>query len=60
MDWYPIRVTTHVRTYAFGDRLIPEMLGKTGLPEGVVAETWEISDYQDTTGTVTNGSLAGR
>ena len=25
-----------------------------------MAETWEISDYQDTTGTVTNGELAGR
>jgi mannose-6-phosphate isomerase len=60
MEWYPIIVTAHVRTYVFGERLIPDMLGKTGLPEGVVAETWEISDYQETTGTVTNGSLAGR
>jgi mannose-6-phosphate isomerase len=60
MKWYPIKLTPHIRTYAFGERLIPEMLGKTGLPEGVVAETWEISDYADTTGTVTNGELAGR
>ena len=60
MKWYPIKLTAHVRTYAFGERLIPEMLGKTGVPDGVVAETWEISDYQDTTGTVTNGELAGR
>ena len=60
MKWYPIKLTAHVRSYSFGERLIPEMLGKTGVPDGIVAETWEISDYQDTTGTVTNGELAGR
>jgi mannose-6-phosphate isomerase len=60
MNWYPIMLTAHVRTYAFGERLIPEMLGKVDVPDGVVAETWEISDYLDTTGTVTNGSLAGK
>ena len=60
MDWYPLKLTTHVRSYAFGERLIPEQLGKAGLPEGVVAETWEVSDYRDTTGTVTNGALAGK
>lgn len=57
---YPIKLTVHVRTYAFGERLIPERLGKSGVPEGVVAETWEISDYRDTTGTVTNGEYQGQ
>jgi len=57
---YPIKLTPHIRTYAFGERLIPERLGKAGLPEGVVAETWEVSDYRDTTGTVVNGEFAGR
>jgi mannose-6-phosphate isomerase len=60
MEWYPIKLTAHIRTYAFGERLIPERLGKTDLPEGVVAETWEISDYADATGRVRNGALAGR
>ncbi len=60
MDWYPLKLTAHVRTYAFGARLIPERLGKAGVPDGVVAETWEISDYRDTTAVVTNGALAGR
>jgi mannose-6-phosphate isomerase len=60
MHWYPIKLTAHVRSYAFGARLIPERLGKTAVPAGIVAETWEISDYRDTTGTVTNGPLAGR
>ncbi len=60
MEWYPIKLTAHVRTYNFGERLIPQRLGKAGLPDGVVAETWEISDYRETTGQVTNGALAGR
>src|SRR5918993_738638 len=60
MNWYPLKLTPHVRTYAFGERLIPDMLGKTGVPEGVVAETWEVSDYRDTTGTVLNGEHTGR
>src|SRR5919199_2388774 len=60
MQTYPIKLTYHVRSYHFGERLIPELLGKRDAPEGVVAETWEISDYKDTTGTVKNGPYAGR
>jgi mannose-6-phosphate isomerase len=60
VDAYPIKLSYHVRDYYFGERLIPVMLGKNDAPDGVVAETWEISDYQETTGTVTNGPYAGR
>lgn len=60
MERYPLKLTFHVRQYAFGERLIPEMLGKVGVPEGVVAETWEISDYRDAPAAVTNGAYAGR
>ncbi|HVA89611.1 MAG TPA: type I phosphomannose isomerase catalytic subunit [Chloroflexota bacterium] len=60
MKWYPLKLTVHIRTYAFGERLIPEKLGKPDLPEGRVAETWEVSDYRETTGTVRNGALAGQ
>jgi mannose-6-phosphate isomerase len=60
MDWYPIKLTSHVRHYKFGERLIPERLGKSGVPGGIIAETWEISDYRDTAGTVTNGALEGK
>ena len=31
MEWSPIRMTYHVRTYQFGERLIPQMLGKQGV-----------------------------
>ena len=60
MNCYPIKLTYNVRAYAFGERLIPEIIGKKNVPDGVVAETWEISDYRETTGTVTNGEYVGR
>ena len=60
MNCYPIKLTYHVRTYAFGERLIPDLIGKKDVPDGVVAETWEVSDYHETTGMVTNGEYAGR
>ncbi len=60
MNWYPIKLTAYTNEYVFGGRLIHERLGKRGLPDSIVAETWEISDYQDKTGTVTNGNLANK
>lgn len=40
--------------------MIPDMLGKRDAPDGVVAETWEVSDHRDARSTVTNGEYAGR
>ena len=59
MNPYPLKLSAHVRTYYFGERLIPDRLGKVDVPEGRVAETWEISDYRDTSGIVRNGEFAG-
>ncbi|WP_227789154.1 MULTISPECIES: hypothetical protein [unclassified Nodularia (in: cyanobacteria)] len=42
MDWYLLKLTTHIQKYTFGERLIPERLGKGSLPSGIVAETWEV------------------
>lgn len=58
MKWYPLKLTFHVNTYNFGERLIADRLGKRGLPAGRVAETWEISGYEGKSGAVTNGPLA--
>ena len=60
MNLYPIKLTFHVNSYLFAERLIAERLGKPGLPKGKVAETWEISGYKDKSGTVINGRLAGQ
>jgi mannose-6-phosphate isomerase len=59
MDLYPIKLTFHINPYIFGERRIADLLGKRGLPEGKIAETWEISSYKDKSGIVTNGRLAG-
>lgn len=56
---YPLQLTFAVRRYAFGERRIAELLGKTGLPDGVVAETWEVSDHADEPALVDNGPYAG-
>ena len=56
---YPLLLTTGLRRYAFGARAIAERLGHAGLPDGVVAETWEMSDHDDEPATVTNGAYRG-
>jgi mannose-6-phosphate isomerase len=43
----------------FGGHALARRLGKTGLPDWAVAETWEVSDVDGMVGVVTNGDLAG-
>ncbi|MEV5551100.1 type I phosphomannose isomerase catalytic subunit [Streptomyces sp. NPDC052309] len=60
MDWHPLRLTTPVKQHVFGGRALADCLGRTGLPEGPVAETWEVSDVDGEASTVVDGPLAGR
>ena len=59
MRWYPLRLTISVRHYVFGGRAIPEKVGKPGMPDGRIAETWEVNDEEGGNATVIDGSLAG-
>ncbi|WP_051846937.1 type I phosphomannose isomerase catalytic subunit [Streptomyces sp. NRRL F-5053] len=59
-DWCPLRLTTPVARHVFGGRAIPDRLGRTGLPDGPVAETWEVSDVEGAGAEVVGGPLAGR
>ena len=59
-DAYPLLLTHGIRHYAFGARLIPDRLGKERLPDGVIAETWEVSDHDDEPAVVLNGAYRGR
>lgn len=59
MRWYPLRLTTSVRHYVFGGRAIPEKVGKPGMPDGRIAETWEVNGEEGGNATVIDGSLAG-
>ncbi len=60
MLWSPIELTTHHRFYAFGGTQMRELLYKPDLPEGALAESWEVSDYADTTATVFRGPMKGK
>ncbi|MFD0683258.1 class I mannose-6-phosphate isomerase [Actinomadura fibrosa] len=59
MDWHPLRLTTPVKAHVFGGRAIADRLGRTGLPPGRVAETWEVSDVDGEGAEVADGPLAG-
>lgn len=59
MNAYPLKLTTPIATHIFGGQRIREQLGKAGLPDTRVAETWEISDVDGMIASVTNGELAG-
>lgn len=57
---YPLRLSYALRRYAFGGRAIETRLGKAGLPAGVIAETWEVSDHGSEPALVLNGAYRGR
>ena len=59
MSLPPLRLTAPPRPLVFGGHAIAQQLGKAGLPDWAVAETWEVSDVDGTVGVVTNGDLAG-
>jgi mannose-6-phosphate isomerase class I len=59
MDWYPLRLSFRVRLLVFGGREIERRLGKEGLPDWPVAETWEVSDVDGYVAEIRNGPLAG-
>jgi len=55
---YPLKFVECIRRYGFGGRRIPEYFGKE-LPDGIIAETWEITDHGEDVSIVRNGPLAG-
>ncbi|SDQ08296.1 class I mannose-6-phosphate isomerase [Quadrisphaera sp. DSM 44207] len=59
MNWYPLRLTTPAKPLVFGDHVIARRLGKRGIPDWGIGETWECTDVDGDNGDVTNGSLAG-
>ncbi|MBV9095542.1 MAG: mannose-6-phosphate isomerase [Streptosporangiaceae bacterium] len=58
-DWQPLRLTVRFRRLVFGGRVIADRLGKPGLPDGPVAETWEVSDVDGYVAEVRGGPLRG-
>ncbi len=59
IDWYPLRLTSTARPMVFGGHAIARELGKRGLPDWALGETWEVSDVDGYAATVAAGALAG-
>ncbi|HRX41654.1 MAG TPA: class I mannose-6-phosphate isomerase, partial [Clostridia bacterium] len=56
--YYPLLFEPLYKDYIWGGRRL-ENLGKK-LPEGIVAESWEIACHPSGMGVVSNGPLKGR
>ncbi|NIZ91621.1 mannose-6-phosphate isomerase [Kineococcus rubinsiae] len=57
MIWYPLRLATSSRSDDLGGRAIADVLGRSGLPDGPVLDSSEVSD--DAGALVSEGVLAG-
>lgn len=56
----PLRFTPVYQPYIWGGEKLRTMLGRTDTPDGIVAESWEISAREDGMGVVAEGPLAGK
>lgn len=56
----PLRFTPVYQPYIWGGDKLRTMLGRTDTPDGIVAESWEISAREDGMGVVAEGPLAGK
>lgn len=57
---YPLRLSVTAKPLVFGGHALARRLGKRGIPDWSVAETWECSDVPGAQSAVVNGPLAGR
>ena len=55
---YPLLFEPVLKSYVWGGRNLERSLGRT-LPDGVIAESWEIAAHEDGVTVVTNGPYAG-
>lgn len=56
---YPIRFAPLYKAYPWGGTRIPKTYHRT-LPPGIYAESWEISDREESMSVIANGPRAGR
>ncbi|MFC4376326.1 class I mannose-6-phosphate isomerase [Nocardia halotolerans] len=56
---YPLRLSITTKPLVFGGHAISRRLGKPGIPDWSIAETWECSDVDGEGAQATNGPLAG-
>ncbi|HPR83437.1 MAG TPA: class I mannose-6-phosphate isomerase, partial [Pontiellaceae bacterium] len=56
---YPLRFNPVYKDYIWGGSRIPKLYNRD-LPDGIYAESWEISTHPDGTTQIANGPLAGK
>ena len=56
---YPMRFTPVYKDYLWGGSRIPKIFNRD-LPDGIYAESWEISTHPDGPSVIANGPLAGK
>lgn len=56
---YPLRFRPVYKDYIWGGNRIPKLYGRHE-PDGIYAESWEISTHPDGTTAIANGPLAGK
>lgn len=56
---YPYLLEPAYKNYIWGGSRIPRIYNRT-LPEGIFAESWEVSDRPEGPGTILNGALSGQ
>jgi mannose-6-phosphate isomerase len=56
---YPIKFNPVYKDYPWGGSRIPETYNRD-VPDGIYAESWEISDHDDGMSIVSNGPLSGK
>lgn len=59
MTMYPLKFKPVYKDYPWGNTRLPSMLGREE-PEGIYAESWEVSTHPDGESIVVNGALSGK
>ncbi|MDZ8117090.1 type I phosphomannose isomerase catalytic subunit [Pontiella agarivorans] len=59
MNYYPLKFKPVYKDYPWGNRRLPALFDRDE-PDGIYAESWEISTHRDGESVVVNGELAGK
>jgi mannose-6-phosphate isomerase len=59
MSLYPLKFAPVYKDYPWGNTRLPALLNREA-PEGIYAESWEVSTHPDGESVVVNGALAGK
>jgi mannose-6-phosphate isomerase len=59
MNIYPLKFEPVYKDYPWGNTRLPALLGRKA-PDGIYAESWEVSTHRDGESVVVNGELAGK